>query len=110
MAEERHAHVRLPLVSACHGVSGGSQFLGQFHFHLNRCFKRHWVEVFVKLRHQSHTIFPDDPSRFVGAIKLNRVLLLVLLLLFFSSCAVALFDCFQIGQTDAHFAVRIRTY
>jgi hypothetical protein len=37
-------------------------------------------------------------------------MLLVPLLLFFSSRAAALFDCFQIGQTEAHFAVRIRTY
>jgi len=43
-------------------------------------------------------------------MKVNRLLLLVLLLLFFSSRDAALFDCFQIGQTDVHFAVRIRTY
>ena len=41
-------------------------------------------------------------------MKVNRLLLLVLLLLFFSSRDAALFDCFQIGQTDAHFVVRIR--
>src|SRR5260370_111255 len=52
-------------VSACDCVSGSSQIFSQFPFHLNRCFKRHRVQMFVKLRHQSHAIFPDDPSRFI---------------------------------------------
>src|SRR6266498_557223 len=53
-------------VSACNGISGSSQILSQFRFHLDRCFKRHRVQVLVKLWHQSHSIFPDDPSRFVA--------------------------------------------
>jgi hypothetical protein len=52
-------------VSACNCIAGGSQIFGQFQFHLNRCFKRHRVQMFVKLGHQSHTVFPDDPSGFV---------------------------------------------
>ena len=53
-------------VSACDRVSGSAQIFSQFHFHLNRCFKWHRVQMFVKLRHQSHAIFPDDPSRFIA--------------------------------------------
>jgi hypothetical protein len=53
-------------VSACNCISGSSQLFSQFQFHLNCCVKRHGVQVFVKLWHQSHAIFPDDPSRFIA--------------------------------------------
>ena len=53
-------------VSARNGIAGSSQIFSQFQFHLNRCFKRHRVQMFVKLWHQAHAIFPDDPSRFVA--------------------------------------------
>lgn len=53
-------------MSASNCVSGGSQFFSQFCFHLSRCFKRHRVQMFIKLWHQSHAVFPDDPSRFVA--------------------------------------------
>ncbi len=53
-------------VSACHSISGSSQIFSQFHFHLDRCFKRHRVQMFVKLWHQAHAIFPDNPSRFIA--------------------------------------------
>ena len=53
-------------VSARDRVSGSSQIFSQFHFHLNRCFKWHRVQMFVKFRYQSHAIFPDDPSRFIA--------------------------------------------
>ena len=53
-------------VSACNCVSGSPQIFSQFHFHLNRCFKRHRVQVFVKLWHQAHAIFPHDPGRFIA--------------------------------------------
>src|SRR6266481_7258692 len=53
-------------VSACDRVSGSSQIFSQFHFHLNRCFKRHRVQMFVKLRHQAHAIFPHYQSRFIS--------------------------------------------
>jgi len=36
-------------VSACNCISGSSQIFSQFQFHLNRCFKRHRVQMFVKL-------------------------------------------------------------
>jgi hypothetical protein len=41
-------------VSACNCISGSSQIFSQFQFHLDRCFKRHRVQMFVKLWHQSH--------------------------------------------------------
>jgi hypothetical protein len=54
-----------PSVAACNCISGSSQIFSQFRFHLDGCFKRHRVQMFVKLWHQSHAIFPDDPSRFI---------------------------------------------
>jgi len=53
-------------VSTRNSISGSPQIFSQFRFHLNRCFKRHWVQMFVKFWQQSDAIFPDDPSRFVA--------------------------------------------
>src|SRR5206468_6425393 len=53
-------------VSARTGKAGNSQIFSQFQFHLDRCFNRHRVQMFVKLWHQAHAIFPDDPSRLVA--------------------------------------------
>src|SRR6266478_1615498 len=47
-------------VSARNGITGSSQIFSQFQFHLNRSFKRHRVQMFVKLWHQAHAIFSDD--------------------------------------------------
>ena len=53
-------------MAACNCVSGRAQIFSQFRFHLDRGIKRHRVQIFVKLWHQSHSIFPDDPRRFVA--------------------------------------------
>ena len=54
--------VLLASVSASNGVSGGSQVFGQFRFHFNSGFKRHWVQMFVKFPHQLHAVLPHHPS------------------------------------------------
>ena len=45
-------------MATCNCVSSGSQIFSQFRFHLDRSVKGHWVQMFVKLWHQSHAIFP----------------------------------------------------
>src|SRR5215471_2251040 len=65
--------IRSASVAACNCIAGSSQIFSQFQFHLNRCFKRHRVQVFVKLRHQSHAILPNDPSRFVAVLVIFRI-------------------------------------
>jgi hypothetical protein len=54
LRQRRPKHQSALSVSACNGISGSSQIFGQFHFHLDRCFKRHGVQMFVKLWYQSH--------------------------------------------------------
>jgi hypothetical protein len=56
---------RLWSVSACNRIPSRSQILSQFHFHLNRRFKRHRIQMLIKFWHQSHPIFPHNPSRFI---------------------------------------------
>ena len=53
-------------MAACHCVSGSLQIFSQFGLHLDRCFKGHRVQMLVKFWHQPHTIFSDDPGRFVA--------------------------------------------
>jgi hypothetical protein len=43
----------MPLsVSDCDCISSSSQIFSQFQFHLNRRFKWHWIQMFVKLWHE----------------------------------------------------------
>jgi hypothetical protein len=56
------------LVAACNRVPGSSQVFSQFCFHLDRSVKGHWIQMFVKLWHQSDAIFSDYPRRFVAVL------------------------------------------
>ncbi len=56
------------LVAASNRVTFPPQIGGELHLHLQRRFIRHWIQMRIKLRHQTHPVFLHCPGRFITVL------------------------------------------